>query len=109
MSGSPSRGSQPGWPEDDRTPCSELEFETHLSSPQADAIEGVHPGELLPVAIDTRDGVRKVAVYREGDIAGTITADRLPALLRCLQQGQAFVAEVIRVDGGAIRIRVHTL
>jgi hypothetical protein len=97
-----------GWPEETLRSCDDLEFETTLSSPQADVIGDLQQGDELDIALDTSDGVSKV-VARDtgGQVAGTITSGEFAALLRCLQEDNTYVAEVINVSGGLVRVRIR--
>ncbi len=97
------------WPTEDVVDCAALVFEAVISSPQADAIAGLVLGELLTVALDEIGGVRLIGLRREDDdlLVGAVTMGNLPQLLRCLQQGAEFVAEVIARDGQVVRVRVR--
>jgi hypothetical protein len=96
------------WPEDTARSCEDLEFETALSSPQAGPVAQLHEGDELTVQLDTSNDARKVVARNgEGEVVGTITSGDFANLLRCLQEGQPFVAEVISVDGGLVRVKIR--
>lgn len=92
-------------PRDDRTPCEELRFETSVASPQP-AAANLSVGDILevvlrsgpPPAIDLVDG--------KGDVVGSLII-RIADLLRCLQDGFTYEAEVKQVNGGDIRVEVR--
>ncbi|HMJ34111.1 MAG TPA: hypothetical protein VK501_09345 [Baekduia sp.] len=66
-------------------------------------------GERLDVVLRPGSGgVPPVVELRRND--GTVVGgllDRLTEVLRCLQDGFRFVAEVLLISGGAVRVRVQ--
>jgi hypothetical protein len=81
-------------------------FETVLASPDPDIVDGLAERELLDVLkVDTPiRGV--VATLLTGEIVGAITQNIL-ALRKCLDDGVAYEAEVVRIVGGAITVIVR--
>ncbi len=103
MSGSGSGGGVPP-SADQGTPCAELSFETMLATPAEDVIKGLKVGDVLEIALE---GAAQIVVAKLGAaIAGAIVVN-LPELLRCLQQGAAFVADVKAIEDGAITVVVR--
>jgi len=66
-------------------------------------------GELLRVALEADSGVRMIGLRSElaNLLVGTLTTGNMAQLLRCLQEGVEFVAEVLSTDGRLIRVRVR--
>lgn len=93
-------------PSDGPTDCGALDFETNLTGPDPDVVEGLEEGDVLDVSLLTTDGRRRVVALRDGDIAGAIVTHLTP-LLRCLQEGFEFTASVVELDGGNVRVRVR--
>ena len=109
FSGGPARHGSGGLgdsPIDDGTACAELRFTAVLQSLQPDAVEGLSAGEVLEVAL--RAGSPPVIEVRtaEQTLVGALI-QRVPELLRCLQQEFRYVAEVISIEGGHVRVEVH--
>lgn len=103
-----SGGSRSGYggPIKSESPCDELEFETFLSSPDPEIIIRLGVGEILEVAIRTGEARRFIAVMYEGEVAGSII-QRVAELISCIKEGHSFVAEVISLEGGNVRLRVR--
>lgn len=86
--------------------CTQLSFETTLDSPQP-GVESLAVGEVLDVDLREEDGVRNIAALKKsGELMGSITT-HLTELLRCIQSGHNFEAEVLDVEDGAVRVRVQ--
>jgi hypothetical protein len=97
-----------GWPEEPPRSCEDLEFQTALSSPQAEVVAQLQEGDELRIELDTSEEARKVVARNgSGRVAGTITSGEFTALIRCLQEGHGYVAEVLQVNGGLIRVRIR--
>lgn len=103
MSGAGSGGGRP--PSIDQgTPCSELSFETLLATPVEDVVRRLSKGDILQISLQGDDQI-VIVKYGNHD-AGAIVVN-LPELLRCLQQGAEFEAEVKDIDDGAITVEVR--
>jgi hypothetical protein len=87
--------------------CGELSFQAALQSVQPDAVEDLSVGEILDVALRT-DGHPPVIEVRtaEGAVVGALI-QRVPELLRCIQDGFQYVAEVLHIEGGHVRVEVR--
>ena len=87
--------------------CAKLAFDTTLTSPQKPIVDTLAVGAVLELEVREAGG-RKIiaAVTQAGDVAGSIT-DRTPDLLRCMQEGVMYVADVTVVNGGWIELHVH--
>lgn len=103
MSGSGGGGGTPNTP---KTPCDEIEFETHLSSPKPAALKGVAVGEILQVVLDKSGKVSHVVVVRKGAVAGGLASQKALELRDCLEDGHKYQAEVAAIAGGHISVTV---
>lgn len=92
-------------PSDDHTPCDQLRFQTSIASPQP-AADNLAVGDVLrvvlgsgpPMAIDLIDG--------SDNVVGSLIT-RIADLLRCIQDGFSYEAEVKQMNGGNIQIEVR--
>lgn len=103
MSGSPGPsggGMFSGGPESDD--CSALRLGDSVSSPDPSFTFVV--GVILDVVLNPGPPVT-VSLLRHGTRVGSLHP--LPALVRCLNQGVPFQAEVLSASGGDIRVRVE--
>jgi hypothetical protein len=93
-------------PIDAGTACGDLRFTAVLQSVQPDAAEDLVVGEVLEVGL--RAGSPPVIEVRTADqiLVGALI-QRVPELLRCLQQDFRYEADVISVEGGYVRVEVH--
>ena len=109
MSGSSSSGGGGGFGSPDAgTNCQQLRFSATLQSPQPDAVATITVGEELDVVLVGGVGITPVIEVQRSD-GTTVGAliDHVTELLRCLQDGFQFVAEVLEISGGAVRVRVQ--
>lgn len=109
MSGSSSSGGGGGGfgSRDPGTDCQQLRFRATLQSPQPDAVAAITVGEVLDVVLVGAGTTPVIEVQRsDGTTVGALI-DHVTELLRCLQDGFQFVAEVLEISGGAVRVSVH--
>jgi hypothetical protein len=87
--------------------CASLKFDAPLQSVDPDAVRSLTEGDELTVRLGTADGASVVEVVTAGgDYVGALI-DRIADLLRCIQDGYEYVATVISIDGGDVRVRVR--
>ena len=98
-------GGGTGGPSDDGTECEKLRFNTMLASPDPAVVALLAVNDVLDLEIRNQ-AVAALARSAGGSPAGYII-DRLPQLLRCLQAGTAFEADVKSISGGAVTVEVH--
>lgn len=103
MSGSGSRRWIPSTPKES---CDTLAFRTALNSPQPNVLGNLRVGEVLDVALSALPHQR-VNVLKSGTIVGTLTGHAVPALIRCLQNGYGFEAQVSEIKGGDCKVLVR--
>jgi len=74
---------------------------------QADAVENLSVGDTLSVGLRTAEQPPVIEVRTAaGDLVGALI-DRITDLLRCMQDGYEYVADVQSVDGGHVRVEVR--
>ena len=88
--------------------CSDLRFDTTLASPDAAVVQALGVGDVLILDLRQGPGGRNMiaAVTTSGQVAGAIT-ERTADLLRCMQLGVGFDAEITRMNGGWIEVAVR--
>lgn len=104
MSGSGGGG---GWSDPVQDSCEKLTSETTLTSPVRETIAQLSKGALLDIRVDNVSGTRVVRAIYKGSIAGSITSAIIQKIAECIEKGHSYVAEVLSVQGGACRVRVH--
>jgi hypothetical protein len=87
------------------TPCEDLAFRTTLQSPVEDVVSRLQKGDVLDLELRNLQGAPVVIAGSANGDAGSITG-RMPELIRCLQAGAEFVAEVVSVDDGLVVVDV---
>jgi hypothetical protein len=88
--------------------CSALAFEAALASPDMAVVSTLNVGDVLILDLRQGAGGRNMiaALTTGGQVAGAIT-ERTADLLRCLQQGVGFEAEITQMNGGWIKVAVR--
>ena len=105
MGGSGSGGWSPS-PSVDR--CGTLSFDAQINSPQAAVLSTLTLGDLLDVSLSALPK-QSVEVKKLGNVAGVLTGPETPGLIRCLQNGYKFKAEVSSLVGGQCTVKVQPL
>jgi hypothetical protein len=107
MSGNGNTGGGGGGNSD--TQCEDLSFETQLSSPKADVVQGLGPGQVLDVRLTQQGSVYTIVVMRDDRLAGGLTAPAVQRLRECILKGYLYGATVLSVNEGQVRVRVKPL
>ena len=89
-------------------PCSLIE-DTNLNSPVPAVVATLKRGEVLTVRLVPGPPVRVVVQTAAGLTAGSITGAKLPQIIKCLEAGVDYKADVVSVKGAAVRVRVSNL
>jgi len=89
-------------------PCSLIE-DTNLNSPVPAVVATLKPGDVLMVRLMPGPPVRVVVQTAAGLTAGSITGAKLPQIIKCLEAGVDYKADVVSVKGAAVRVRVSNL
>lgn len=89
--------------------CEDLVFETNIAPANQAGGQAPSVGDVLQVVIQTSGGNPSVpvvvAVFNNVPVGSII--QHLADLLRCLQAGNPFAAEVLALSGGMIRVQVR--
>lgn len=88
------------------SPCETLRFEAQLTSPQAVVVATLSVGDFLDVALANLKGQTVVQVLKSGQVAGGLTGPDAARLRACLDDGHNYVASVLGINGGQVRVRV---
>lgn len=86
--------------------CSQLRFDTFISSPLPSAINKLMPGVALPIDVFRQNSIETVAVYLNGTAVGGIV-DHSSRLLKCITNGFSYEAIVLSKNGAQIAIRIE--
>ncbi|WP_165678497.1 hypothetical protein [Metapseudomonas otitidis] len=87
--------------------CATLQFETQLASPKFAAVTQLSVNDILDVAFELPGNQQVVVALWKGTIAGGIVDPRLNQLRACMGDGHQYVAKVVRIGGGQVRVRVY--
>ena len=92
----------------EQTRCGDLRFETILASPVEEVVERIEVGVSLAVVLErtAMPDIQRVVASLDGALAGSII-ERLGELIRCLQDGYRFLATVLDIDDGIVRVEVN--
>lgn len=107
FSGGSTGGGTGGGVIDDGVACDELTFSAALQSVQPEAVEGLALGEVLRVRLRSEGTPPVIEVRTAAQVLVGALIQRVPELLRCLQQDYEYVAEVISIDDGHVRVEVR--
>lgn len=88
---------------DKRDPCLVKVFDTLLAHPVTSALQTTSVGTVLTVK---SRGDRLDALNDSHEICGFITA-RMQLLIGCSANGHKFLARIIAMNGGEVRVRVY--
>ncbi len=89
-------------------PCSLIE-DTILNSPVPAVVGKLKAGDVLSVSLQRGPPVRVIVGTAAGVTAGSFTGAKLPQIIKCLEAGVAYKADVVSVKGAAVRIRVSNV
>jgi hypothetical protein len=88
--------------------CSEFVEKTPLSSPKPAILKKLEKGDVLDVVLQKhRDSPSTVVAAKDTEIAGSIISARSPQLIRCLERGFEFEAEIVQLEGGLCTVQVR--
>jgi hypothetical protein len=107
MSGGGGSGGGPSGPSRD-VDCAALAFNAQLTSPDENVVADLREGDRLALELQVREGGRSAiaAMTEDGRFAGAIT-ERTADLVRCMQEGIEYAAELTEIDGGWVEVRVE--
>lgn len=92
-------------PSDDRTPCDQLTFKTSIASPQP-AADNLDVGDVLRVVLNPGPPVVINLVDGDGNAVGSLIT-HIADLLRCIQDGFSYEADVQEINGGDFQVEVR--
>lgn len=86
--------------------CSQLRFNTFISSPKPAVLPQLNPGIVLNVDAYKLGATETVAVFWNGTLAGGIV-DHSARLFQCITNGFMFKATVVSKNGAQVAIRIE--
>jgi hypothetical protein len=88
--------------------CLALIVTTTLNSPVPSVLATLRVDDVLEIVLKQQGANRIVVAQTAGsDVAGSITSDILPNLIRCITQGIRYNARVLEIDGGRCRVQIR--
>lgn len=87
--------------------CQKLFINTGLASPISEVLEKISVGDVLRISAQSDQGPI-VAIFEE-DVAGTIITSAQVQLLRCISQGNEYVAEVVSIEEASCEVQIRPL
>jgi hypothetical protein len=91
---------------DDTPQCDKLTTKVILNSPDSKVLNKLKVGDVLIVQLQKPTGP-VVVVTRDGKVAGSITSAILTSLIRCLELGNQYVAEVLELSAGKCQVLIR--
>lgn len=107
MSGSGGSGGLGGNFESAGASCTALVIDTQISSPVEDVVEDLEVEDVLNVEQRLQDGLTLVTLVHQGRVAGGIASSALNRLRECMGLGHEYIATVISMSGGEVRVRIQ--
>jgi hypothetical protein len=87
-------------------PCN-IHQTTALNSPNRTVITGLRTGDILDVVFQPGPPQKLLANTSSGATAGSITSSLMPQIIRCIQDGYSYVAEVVSVQGAVCQVQIR--
>jgi hypothetical protein len=87
--------------------CLKLNFETVLMSADPETLASIIVDTVLELALREQQGNPIVVALKDTLVIGTIGSPHLAQLIKCMQENHSYVADVLSIEGGACRVRVH--
>lgn len=87
--------------------CLNIKFETILMSVAPETLKQVHVGDILNLALQEQQSKPIVAALKGDILVGTVGSAYLTQLIECMQEDHKYYADVLSLEGGACRVKVH--
>jgi hypothetical protein len=88
--------------------CENLVINTNLASPQANIIARLKKGDILKIQAITDQGPIQ-ALDNNGQVAGGIVSREQVRLLRCINSGTNYAAEVLSIVDGQCSVQIKAV
>lgn len=85
--------------------CSKVSIKTNIISPDAAVLATVSVGDILQVSLQTATGPL-IATTSKGKVLGAIFAKDPTSLIGCINAGNSYKAEVLKISGGDVQILI---
>lgn len=86
--------------------CESLIINTQLSSPKPGVVQHLSVGDDLEIVIQQGQTTTVVVALFNGEVAGGLAAPEVGRLRTCLEGGNQYIAKVIGLNDGQVRVRV---
>ncbi|RIA22248.1 hypothetical protein DFO61_2922 [Ectopseudomonas oleovorans] len=86
--------------------CATLQFDTQLASPKPQVVAQLNVNDVLDVVFGAGGNQVVVALWK-GAEAGGIVDPHLNQLRNCMNQNEQYVARVLQISNGQVRVRVY--
>lgn len=86
--------------------CSAFQTRASLRSPKKDVIDSLNVGDILDLRL-TEKKPPVLAVTQDGEVAGSIVIPERDDLVKCMNKGTEYVAEVMSIEGGSCIVHVY--
>jgi len=106
MSGGGGGGGGGGGPEV-YSPCESFKFSAQLTSPQPAVVAQLKVGDVLTIHVVPMNGQVVVQALWNGHLAGGLTGPDATRLRECAAQDHDFIATVLSITGGQVRVHVQ--
>jgi hypothetical protein len=88
--------------------CAGLIERTLINSAVPAVVAGLKVTDVLQVTLSSIGGAQILqAITSTGAIAGSLTPPRLPQIIECIGNGFVFVAVVLEINGGAVKVEIR--
>lgn len=86
--------------------CSDLKLNTRVMSPVMAYFVKISTGVILKVELDNST---IVLLNEENDVVGSVYPAKVEILIKCLEDGQKYVAEIVSISGAAITVTIRAI
>lgn len=86
--------------------CEDIIIETQLSSPKDNVVAKLKVGDILFINLQLMGLTTVVTATFDGEIAGGLASPDINQLRECISQGYKYIASIISIRGGQVKVRV---
>ncbi|NWD69160.1 hypothetical protein HX870_16275 [Pseudomonas gingeri] len=101
------RDSLPQGPSDPIVACEQLSFTTQIASPKDEVVEMLRVDYILDIVPGDHHGQSVVLALWEGQEVGGIADRRLQRLRQCMTEGTMYVARIVSITSGQVRVHIY--
>ena len=86
--------------------CDKLIVNSRVSSPKEEVVTELSVGDKLDVVLDDSGQYPSVRLLYKGSLAGGIATPQTTNLIACIRGGTMYIADVISVNDGEVKVRI---